>query len=152
LVVSWGDQGFALGGSPFLDEQQWTGTRDIAAYLAVPAAIRFCAEHRWDDVRVRCHALVRHARNAITAATGLAAICPDSAEWYAQMATVPLPRCDGPRLQADLYDKFRVEVPVMEWGGRQYLRVSIQAYNTLEDVGRLIQGLREILDAVQAGT
>lgn len=147
LVVSWGDQGSALSGSAFLDEQQWTGTRDIAAYLAVPAAIRFCAEHHWDDVRVRCHALARHARNAIAALTGLPPICPDSADWYGQMTTVPLPRCDGPRLQAGLYDRFRVEVPVMEWGGRQYLRVSIQAYNTLGDVERLIEGLREILGA-----
>ena len=145
LVVSWGGEGFALSGSPFVDEQQWTGTRDIAAYLAVPAAIRFCAEHRWEDVRARCHALARHARDAVAGLTGLPHVCPDSAEWFGQMATVPLPPCDGPRLQAGLYDQFRVEVPVMEWGGRQYLRVSIQAYNTAADVARLVEGLGEIL-------
>ena len=145
LVVSWGDQGFALSGSPFVDEQQWTGTRDIATYLAVPAAIRFCTEHRWDEVRARCHALASHARRAVMALTGLPPICPDSAEWFGQMATAPLPACDGPRLQARLYDRYRVEVPVMPWGGRQYLRVSIQAYNTADDVARLVDGLRESL-------
>ncbi|HUJ42119.1 MAG TPA: aminotransferase class V-fold PLP-dependent enzyme [Opitutaceae bacterium] len=151
LVVSWGDQGFALTGSPFLDEQQWTGTRDIAAYLAVPAAIRFCAEHRWEEVRARCHALARHARNVLAALTGLPPICPDSVEWFGQMVTVPLPPCDGPRLQARLYDQYRVEVPVMEWGGRQFLRVSIQAYNTADDVARLVKGLREILGGGPSG-
>ena len=60
---------------------------------------------------------------------------------------MPLPPCDGPRLQAGLYDRFRVEVPVMECGGRQYLRVSIQAYNTAADVARLVEGLGEILGA-----
>jgi len=145
LVVSWGDQLPAPTGSRFLDEQQWSGTRDIAAYLAVPAAIKFWTEHRWDDVRVRCHALARRAREAIAALTGLPQICPDSADWFGQMATVPLPPCDGPRLQASLYDKFRIEVPIMEWQGRQYLRVSIGAYNTRPDVEQLTEALGTLL-------
>ena len=41
LIISWGDAGFATTGRPFLDEHQWTGPRDLAAFLAVPAAIRF---------------------------------------------------------------------------------------------------------------
>jgi selenocysteine lyase/cysteine desulfurase len=61
------------------------------------------------------------------------------------MATVPLPPCDGPRLQAGLYEKFCIEVPVMEWQGRQYLRVSIGAYNTRQDVERLTGALRALL-------
>jgi isopenicillin-N epimerase len=145
LVVSWGDQLPAATGSRFLDEQQWTGTRDIAAYLAVPAAIRFCTEHHWDDVRARGHALARRAREDIAALTGLPQICPDSADWFGQMTTVPLPPCDGPRLQADLYEKYHIEVPVMEWQGRPYLRVSIGAYNTRQDVERLTGALRALL-------
>ena len=145
LVVSWGDQLPAATGSRFLDEQQWTGTRDIAAYLAVPAAIRFCTEHHWDDVQARGHALARRAREDIAALTGLPQICPDSADWFGQMATVPLPPCDGPRLQTDLYEKYRIEVPVMEWQGRPYLRISIAAYNTPQDIERLTGALRALL-------
>lgn len=144
-VVSWGDQATVVTGSRFLDELQWTGTRDIAAYLSVPAAIQFWAEHGWEDSRVRCHALARYAREAIAGLTGLPQISPDSIDWFVQMATVPLPPCDGPALKARLYDEFRVEVPVMEWQGRQYLRVSIQAYNTRQDVDRLTGALRVLL-------
>jgi selenocysteine lyase/cysteine desulfurase len=61
------------------------------------------------------------------------------------MTTVPLPPCDGPRLQADLYEKYHIEVPVMEWQGRPYLRVSIGAYNTRQDIERLTGALRALL-------
>src|SRR6185436_19909263 len=52
LVVSWGWESLAPGPSRFVDEQEWAGTRDIAAYLATPDAIRFMADHHWDEVRV----------------------------------------------------------------------------------------------------
>jgi isopenicillin-N epimerase len=145
LVISWGDLAPVVTGSRFLDELQWTGTRDIAAYLAVPAAIRFWAENDWEAARGRCHALVRHAREAIAAATGLPQIGPDSPDWFAEMATVPLPPCDGAQLQARLYDEYRVEVPVVAWNGRSYLRISIQTYDSLGDVNRLAAALRALL-------
>ena len=43
LVVSWGWQSEKPGPSRFIDEQEWQGTRDIAAYLAVPTPIAFHA-------------------------------------------------------------------------------------------------------------
>ena len=144
-VVSWGDLAPGATGSRFLDELQWTGTRDIAAYLTVPAAIRFWTEHRWEDSRIRCHALARYTRETVAGLTGLPQISPDSMDWFVQMTTVPLPPCDGPGLKASLYDEYRVEVPVVEWQGRQYLRVSIQAYNTRQDVDRLTAALRALL-------
>ena len=46
LVVSWGWEAEKPGPSRFVDEQEWTGTRDIAAFLSVPAAIQFQRESR----------------------------------------------------------------------------------------------------------
>jgi isopenicillin-N epimerase len=145
LVVSWGGEAPMATGVTFLDEQQWAGTRDIAAFLAVPEAIRFCAAHDWERVRARCHALAGHARAAVGELTDLPQICPDSTEWYAQMAAMPLPPCDGAVLKARLYDEYRVEVPVMERPEGRYLRVSIQAYNSPADVERLVAALRALL-------
>jgi isopenicillin-N epimerase len=145
LVVSWGYEALQPGPSRFIDEQQWTGTRDIAAYLTVPAALRFVAQHDWDRMRTRCHQRLRRARNAVAALTGLPPLCPDSSEWFVQMASCLLPRCDGSRLQARLYDEFRVEVPVFEWQGRQLLRISIQGYNSDADVDRLLAALPVVL-------
>jgi isopenicillin-N epimerase len=151
LVVSWGWQPekttlLSLDGSDhppsdFILQQEWQGTRDIAAYLSVPAAIQFQADHDWPRVRQECHELLRHARQDIGELTGLEQICPDSPECYAQMATIPLPPCDAEELKRRLYEEHRVEVPVIEWGGRQFVRVSIQGYNTEEHVQALMQAL-----------
>jgi isopenicillin-N epimerase len=136
--------------SRFVDEQAWTGTRDPSAYLSVPAAIQFQAENDWPRVRAECHELLREARRRIEElGRGMPrpyeAICPDSAEWYAQMAAFPLPACDGAALQKRLYGEYSVEVPVIEWGGRQLVRVSMQAYDALEDPGAPVRVPEKLL-------
>jgi isopenicillin-N epimerase len=148
LVVSWGYETEKPSASRFVDEQEWTGPRDIAAYLATPDAIRFCEEHHWDEVRVQCHALAGYARERITALTGLPPLSPDSTDWYMQMVSVSLPPIDTAkdafgrtRFQARLMDEFNIEVPIVVWNGKPYIRVSIQAYNTPEDVDRLVEAL-----------
>jgi isopenicillin-N epimerase len=153
LVVSWGWQpeentllSLDSGGrvaSPFILEQEWQGTRDISAYLSVPAAIQFQAEHDWDSVRARCHELLRELRDV----PFLRPTCPDLPEWYMQMATFELPACDAGELKRRLYDEYRVEVPIIEWGGRQFVRVSVQGYNTREDVEALVEALGALLPA-----
>ena len=44
----------APSASQFVDYHEWQGTRDMAAYLATPAAIAFQAEHDWPAVRAAC--------------------------------------------------------------------------------------------------
>lgn len=147
LVISWGWQSDRPGPSRFIDEQQWQGTRDIGAYLTVPSAIAFQAEHDWPAVQHHCHALLRSARQAIQALTGLAPIIPDSSSWYAQMGAFPLPPCDAEALKQRLYEEFMIEVPIITWHERQFIRVSIQGYNTQADVDALIAALAELLPA-----
>ena len=115
LVVSWGWESEQPGPSTLVDYHEWQGTRDIAPFLAVPAAIRFMEQHDWPQVRHRCHELIRCARGAITDLTGLAPITPDAPDWFSQMAAFPLPPCDAEALQRRLYDEFRVEIPVISW-------------------------------------
>jgi isopenicillin-N epimerase len=57
LVVSWGYESLTPSGSTFIDHNEWWGTRDIAAFLTVPMAIRFQQEHAWAEVRSACHRL-----------------------------------------------------------------------------------------------
>jgi isopenicillin-N epimerase len=145
LVVSWGYEAEKPSASRFIDDQEWNGTRDIAAYLTVPEAIRFCEQHHWDQVRARCHALAQFAREQITALTGVPALSPDSMDWYMQMVTVPLPPCDAARLKTRLYDEHRIEVPIVVWRNQPHIRVSIQAYNSRDDVARLVEALQKLL-------
>lgn len=145
LIISWGWESRSPGPSRFHDYFDWTGTADPSAYLSIPAAIDFQAQHDWRSVRAACHQLASSVRNRIAALTGLPHICPDSSDWWGQMCAIPLPPCDVTELQRLLYDEYHVEVPVHEWDGHPYVRISIQAYNSAEDVDRLIAGLSRLL-------
>ena len=147
LVVSWGWQ--VDGSAPYVDRLEWQGTRDIAAYLSVPAAINFQAAHDWPQVRTACHALLRTIRQGIHNLTGLPPISPDSPAWYAQMASMPLPPCDPAELQRQLRDEARIEVPVVEGPQGPLIRVSIQTYNTPGDGNALLEALAARLPQVQ---
>jgi isopenicillin-N epimerase len=145
LVVSWGWEKEKPGMSRFVDEQEWQGTKDIAAFLSVPAAIQFMREHDWEQVRVGCHELASYARLAITDLTGLAPLSPDSTEWYSQMVTLPLPPCDPELLKTRLYDEYQIEVPIGSGNGQQFIRVSVQGYNTRADIDTLVAALEGLL-------
>jgi len=147
LVISWGWESERPSlSSRFVDHHEWQGTRDIAPFLAVPAAIHFMEEHHWSEIRRACHELVRYARQAITEITGLPPITPDAPEWFAQMATIPLPPCDPESLQRRLYDEFGVEIPLVNWNERQFVRISVQGYNTRADVDALRDALRALIN------
>src|SRR5258706_6925263 len=148
LIVSWGWQARTPGPSRFQDYFEWIGTDDPAAYLSVPTAIEFQAQHEWPAVRAACHSLASQARERIGALTGLPHICPDTAEWWGQMCAVPLPIADtaeAESLQRRLWEEEGVEVPIVAWQDRFFVRVSIQAYNSPRDVDRLLDGLARLL-------
>jgi isopenicillin-N epimerase len=148
LIVSWGWRSNYPGVSPFQDYFEWTGTHDPAAYLSVPAAIAFQAEHNWPAVHAACHALVDEAQRRIGELTGLAPISPDGPDWWGQMRTIPLPKRDSVTalaLQAQLWDEHQIEIPVHEYGELRLLRLSIQAYNSPANVDRLVSALPAIL-------
>jgi isopenicillin-N epimerase len=64
------------------------------------------------------------------------------------MVSVPLPPCDADALTQCLYEKFAVEVPVITWKEKQFVRVSVQGYNTRADVDALVSALTELLPEV----
>ena len=156
LVVGWGwgDRRKIDVGSDFLDIHEWLGTRDPAAYLAVPAAIDFQLGYDWPDRRAECHRMAVAAVDVTTEIEGITRVHDDVR--FEQMALVELsgPAWDGrgASVQRQLFDDFDIEVPVTTWARsnadpRTFLRVSVQAYNTMRDVERLTAAL----DALAAG-
>lgn len=155
LVVSWGYEPDVPGRPRFLEEHEWLGTRDISAYLSVSEAIRFQKEHHWQDVRRQCHELAIKTRRQIIDLTGLPAICPEPTEsspWFEQMFTAQLPPVDADRLKERMYDELAVEVPIITWNNRHFVRVSVQAYNSEDDMERLLEALRKLLPQVGVAT
>jgi isopenicillin-N epimerase len=138
-IVSWG----YTEGKSFSERIELQGTRDPAAWLAIPDAIRFQAERDWDDVRDRCHRLARDAHRDLCDLLHSEPLAPGS--MLAQMAAVRLPRSE-PDLSERLFAGHRVEIPVT--GERSdLLRLSVAGYTTRDEIDRLLAALVRELDA-----
>jgi isopenicillin-N epimerase len=138
-IISWGYE----GGRTFAQRIELQGTRDPAAWLTVPDAIRYQEERDWDGVGDRCRRLAREARHELCDLLGTEPIAPES--MLAQMAAVRLTR-SAPDLSERLFTGPRVEIPV-ERRGCELLRLSVAAYTTREEIDRLLAALARELDA-----
>jgi len=142
LVISWGYESETPGNSQFVDHHEWWGTRDMAAFLAVPAAIEFQKKHDWDKVRDACHDLARDALQRICELTGLSPLHSGADSWFRQMVAAPLPAdTDISLLKTQLYNEYHIEVPLIDWNGNKLIRVSVQGYNTRREIGKLCRAL-----------
>ena len=127
---------------------QWQGTRDIAAFLAVPAALDFLQRHQWPAVRQRCHGLAVALMHRVTQRLGTQVVATDVD--FAQMIIIPMPPALSPAegdpdaLRRNLFENHQIEVPCTAHAGQNFVRVSVQGYNTPTDLLRLENALIEL--------
>jgi isopenicillin-N epimerase len=133
-----------FGNTAFVDSLEMQGTRDPAAFLAVPDAIRFRAHHGWDRVAARCREMVDELEARMSRMTGLS---PFSAPAFRapQMTSLRVPRTDPSALQRRLLAEDGIEIPCFDWQDHTVVRVSVQGYNTGADLDRLVTALTRIL-------
>jgi isopenicillin-N epimerase len=150
-VLSWGRLPPGAIDS-WADEFTWSGTRNPTAYLAVPAAIDFLESVGLEAFRARTHWLARYARQRITELTQLEPIVPDDPAWYGSMAHVPLASTTTNEtcavsnpLQNLIRQRFNIEVPIVDFRSRRYIRVSCHLYNDTQQIDRLVLALGEVL-------
>ncbi|MBL8101982.1 MAG: aminotransferase class V-fold PLP-dependent enzyme, partial [Anaerolineales bacterium] len=136
LIVSWGYNSNVetTTGSRFVDILQWTGTKDPAAALTVPTAIQFMQKHNWADVRRECHLLLCQAIERICDLTNMSPLYPLDSDFYSQMGIAPLPSLNLAVLKRRLYDEYKIEVPLIQWQDKQFVRISVQGYNSQKDI------------------
>lgn len=147
LVISWGYESDAPSNSKFLDYHEQQGTRDFTAFLTIPRAIEFMKENDWTTVSKHCAELAQSNYKRFCDLFNTLPLCPINNDWLGQMCSVPIKTSKLDKLKSLLYDKYKIEIPVMPQGKNTFLRYSIQAYNTQKDLDTLYYVLEEILSA-----
>lgn len=147
IVISRGwagcEQALPNGSSPLVYYQEYQGTRDISAFLSVPAAIEFQASHNWEAQRKRCHQLAVETQKQICALTGMEPLTTAEAGLFGQLVTVPLPKGSCENLNK-IFTARKIVVPAFPLAQMDFdvIRVSYQAYNDENDLDKLLEAIK----------
>ena len=145
LLISWGYQSAAPSSSRFIDYHQMQGTRDFSAFLAIPKTIEFLNEHNWPQVAADCRQLAHSNYQRFCDLLKTEPLCPISDEFLGQMCSMLINTAEPEKLQRLLFEKYKIEIPVSRQDDRKFIRYSIQAFNSQEDLDKLYDALTEII-------
>jgi isopenicillin-N epimerase len=129
-------------------EFDWTGTRDLCHWLALPAALRFAEELGLARIAAYNRQLRGDAAALIARRWGTAIGAPPDLLGFMAAIRIPpaLIEAGGPAtpeaaqaLHDSLFDRARVEVPVMAFAGALWARISAQIFNEIGDYARLAE-------------
>ena len=144
LVVSWGYNALFPSSSTFLDYHQMNGTRDFSAFLTIPAAIQFMKEHNWEQVATGCRQLVQANAAAFCELLDATPLAPVTDDFIVQLFSARIKTTEPEKLHRHFFDNYKIEIPVMRHGGKVYLRYSINAFNSQQDLDKLFAAIKEI--------
>lgn len=144
LIVSWGYESLHPSDSQYFDYHQFNGTRDFSAYLTIPKAIAFMQQHNWPAVAAQCRKLAQENLPRFVELLGSYALAPISDTYFGQMCSIPIKTPNAMQLQQTLFDAYQIEIPVFDFDGKQYIRYSINAFNSQADLDKLYAALTEL--------
>jgi isopenicillin-N epimerase len=154
MQVSWGyrpdphrlDERDDRGSTYRIQQFEFEGTRDPSPWIAVSTALDFQAQLNFNRIRGRIGELTKHVRRRLTGLMGLRLATPDHPELHGAMTAFRLPPgVNAVALRQGLWEKFRIEAPIVERPEGLLIRVSTHFYNTEEEVDRLAFALEELL-------
>ncbi len=145
LIVSWGYKALKPSHSTFLDYNQMIGTRDFSAFLTVPTCITFMEQNDWVSVSKQCHEMVLANAQRFYDLLGSKPISPLTNEWIGQMLSIPIKTNEPDILQRSLFTDYKIEVPIMRQEKDVYIRYSINAFNSIDDLNALYNALSDLI-------
>ena len=143
LIYSWGKEGDDPGPSEFLQDFQWQGTRDMAAFLSIPSAIEFYHGYLEKNLKL-CRKNIKYAFKNLELTLKTEPIS-NGGNWIAQMVSHPLPKSVPLDLKEILYNKHKIEIPIFMWRNRMFIRISMQVYNEKKEIDLLLSALSGII-------
>ncbi len=134
LIISWGYETAMPTKPKFLEENEMQGTRDLSASLTVPAIMKFFDENNMKERLAACRKMILEQYPIFCELLKTKPLCKVSNEFLGQMCSIPITTKDPLQLKQTLYNKYKIEIPVMQRGSDIYLRISYQVYNTIDEL------------------
>lgn len=144
LIISWGYDALFPSGSTFLDYHQMNGTRDYSAFLTIPAAIEFMKTYNWEQVAADCRKLVQDNAEPFCKLLTATPLAPVHDDFILQLFAAPIKTTEPEKLHDHFFEKYKIQIPVMRHGDKVYLRYSINAFNSQQDLDKLFAAITDI--------
>ena len=119
IIYSWGRDGDDPGPSEFLQDFQWQGTRDMSSFLTVPKSIEFHTKHI-QPLQLSCRKMIIESLASFESVLGTRPLTVGDG-WIGQMVSHPLPSSAPRDLKDILWNEYRIEIPIFDWGGTSYI-------------------------------
>ena len=144
LIISWGYNAMFPSDSQFIDYHQMNGSRDLSAFLSIPAAIYFMQEHDWKKVAAACRKLVQENIEPFCNLLGASPLSPVNNDFSLQLFSAEIKTTEPEQLHDLFFEKYKIQIPVMRHGDKVYLRYSINAFNNQNDMDTLFSAIKDI--------
>ena len=152
LIVSHGwnkknksiNQKGALGNSRFIDMFEYNGTKDPAAWLSVPASIRYINNIKNKKLfKTQSNVLYEYALKL--SKIFKIPLLADRKFLPPLMISLPIPKVNELEFQRKLYKNYNIEIPIIPWEDKSFARISYQLYNSKKDLEKLEYALKKLL-------
>lgn len=146
LIVSWGYGNPITERGQFLDYHEYNGTRDFSAYLVVPELLKFRKDENWDELITKCKQSVLEWYPKFCDLLDTEPLCPVNGDFLGQMFTVNISTNQPKELKEELFNRFKIEIPITEYKGGFGVRLSIQPYTEQSEIRFLYDSLKKLKD------
>ena len=152
LIVSHGwnkknnstNQKGALGNSRFIDMFEYNGTKDPAAWLSVPASIKYINDKKNTKLFITQSKVLNDFALKLSK-TFKMPLLGDRKFLPPLMISVPIPKVKEIEFQRKLYKNYKIEIPIIPWENKSFARISYQLYNSIKDLEKLEYALKKLL-------
>ncbi len=152
LIVSHGwnkknnsiNQKGALGNSRFIDMFEYNGTKDPAAWLSVPASIKYINDKKNTKLFITQSKVLYNFAFKLSKTFEIP-LLGDRKFLPPLMISVPIPKVKEIEFQRKLYKNYKIEIPIIPWENKSFARISYQLYNSIKDLEKLEYALKKLL-------
>ena len=152
LIVSHGwnkknnsiNQKGALGNSRFIDMFEYNGTKDPAAWLSVPASIKYINDKKNTKLFMAQSKVLYNFAFKLSKTLKMP-LLGDRKFLPPLMISVPIPKVKEIEFQRKLYKNYKIEIPIIPWENKSFARISYQLYNSIKDLEKLEYAFKKLL-------
>jgi isopenicillin-N epimerase len=123
---------------------EYNGTKDPAAWLSVPASIKYINKSKNVKLFKSQSDTLYNFALKLSKIFNMPLLA--NREFLPPlMIAVPIPKVKEIEFQRKLYKNYKIEIPIIPWERKSFARISYQLYNTERDLEKLEYALKKLI-------